>query len=80
MLVKIEPALADVGNRDRLKAQRAGRADLELSVDLGGHLAGGVAVGTDPRLPPLTVLRIGQVPDSAPEVGAHAPDTKRSRF
>lgn len=50
MLVMIEPALPHRRNRDGLKAQRRGRANFELGIDLRSHLAGGFASEADTGL------------------------------
>ena len=68
ILMKIEPRCAEVGDRDGLKAQGTGGTDFELAVDLGRHLPGGVPIGADPRLSPLALFGIGQVPDLAAAV------------
>jgi hypothetical protein len=47
-----------------------------MRVDLGGPLARRLTVRADARLSPPTVLEIGQVPDLAAKIGAHAAHTE----
>ena len=54
MLMMVQPPLPQVGERDRLEAQRRRCAHLQLAVNLGGHLPGQIPVRPDLRPPPLS--------------------------
>ncbi len=80
MLMVVKPLLTQIDNGNRLVAQCRRCADYQLGIDLGGHLARLLAVGTDARLPPPALLDVGQIPDLAAEVNTHATDAKRRSF
>ena len=77
LLVMLQPSAAQLGDADRLEAQRRGGADLQLGVDLGGELSGGLAVGADTRPAALAVVVVAEVPDLAPEVALNPADAER---
>src|SRR5262245_55138830 len=75
----VEPSLSQLAESDGFKPQRAGRSGLQMRVDLGGPLARRLTVRADARLSPSAVLEIGQVPDLATQISAHAAHAKRRR-
>ncbi len=79
MFVLVEPALAHVGDGDRLKAQCGGRADLELRVDFSGQAFCFISIRADSRLAAFAMLVVTEVPDAAAEVDSHPADAKRLR-
>jgi hypothetical protein len=80
VLVVVEPLLPQLGDRNRFVAQGGRRADLQLGIDLGGHLPSRIPVDANARLAPLAMLDVGQIPDLAAEVNAHAADAKGGSF
>jgi hypothetical protein len=77
VLVVVEPPRSQVGDGDRLEAQRRRRADSELGVHLGGELPGGGSVQPDPWPVALPALVVAQVPDFVAAIAADFPDTER---
>jgi hypothetical protein len=76
VFVMFQPAVAKVGDADRLEAERGGRPGFQLGIDLGRHLVGEFAIRADSRLMAFAVLVVAQVPDSAAQEGADPADTE----
>ena len=75
-----EPALPELRDRDGLEAERRRGADFELTVDLGRHLLGGVAVGADAGPAASALFVVAEVPDGAPAIAQHLADAERIGF
>lgn len=80
LFVMLQPVIPQIGNGDRLEAERCRSADFELGIDLGGHLLGGFAVGTDARAPAAIVFMVAEVPDPVAKIGLNTTDAKRRRL
>jgi hypothetical protein len=65
-----QPAVAQLGNRDRLEAQQGRSADFQLSRDLTGDLPCCVAVWPDARLESAVLLSIAEIPAFAAQIPA----------
>jgi hypothetical protein len=58
LLMMLQPAPPQFADGDGFKAQRGGRADLQLGIDLCGELACRVAIRTDTRPISLALVTV----------------------
>ena len=77
VFVMIEPALTEVGHRDRLEAHGRRRTDGKLSVDLGRKLLRRSSVRTDTRSMTLAVLVVAEVPDLVAKIRLNFANSER---
>ena len=76
----VEPPLPQLGDGDRLEPQYRGGTDLQLGLDLGGHLPGFILLGPDPRLMAFAVLVIAEIPDASATDDADLSAAEQGRF
>jgi len=77
VLVVVEPALAQVGDRQRLEAEDRDVPGRQLCVGLRSQSPGGGHVRPDARPAALAVIVVAQVPDLAPAVPSNLPHAER---
>lgn len=74
-----KPAMSQIDQRDRLKRQRRRSPDLQLAIDLRGHLRRDLAIRADTWPTPLSLFVIVEIPDAAPQVALDPADSELIR-